>query len=153
MSVLIYQRRTWQTIFFEQDRTNVLLNETAEICRPKMQPGDNTMSNRSKTVISLTLVGLFIFAGQAGASNIADSGLEDEVNSCIAEVRDRLDYSDATGVRHYVTAIKRRIVGYTMNIDTAVYGKAEGETIRAYATTCVVNGNHKPLRFDIVETS
>jgi hypothetical protein len=143
MSVLNYQRRTWQTIFFEQDRTNVLLNETAEICRPKMQPGDNTMSNRSKTVISLTLVGLFIFAGQAGASNIADSGLEDEVNSCIAEVRERLDYSDATGVRHYVTAIERRIVD----------GKAEGEAIRAYATTCVVNGNHKPLRFDIVETS
>jgi len=111
------------------------------------------MINRSKAAISLTLIALFVVAGTVNASSVVENGLEDEVNSCIAEVRERLDYSDAISVRHYVTAIERRTVGYTMSIDTSVYGKAEGETIRSYATTCVVNGNHKPLRFDISEIS
>lgn len=111
------------------------------------------MSNRNKTAISLILVGLLGIAGHAGAASAAETGLEDEVNACIAEVRERLDYSDATGVHHYVTAIERRTVGYTMSIDTSVYGKTEGEMIRAYATTCVVNGKHKPLQFRISETT
>lgn len=110
------------------------------------------MINRSKAIISLTLIGMFVFAGSANASSVADTGLEDEVNSCIAEVREHLDYSDATSIRHFVTDIERRIVGYTLTIDTSIYGDTEKKTIRAYATTCVVNGNHKPLRFAISET-
>lgn len=109
------------------------------------------MINRSKAAISLTLIGLFVMAGMVNASSVVDTGLEDEVNACIAEVREHLNYSDATRVSHYVIAIERRTVGYTMSIDTSVFGKAEGEAIRNYATTCVVNGNHKPLQFEISE--
>ncbi|MDH3350015.1 MAG: hypothetical protein OEM51_00595 [Gammaproteobacteria bacterium] len=111
------------------------------------------MINRSKAAISLTLIALFVVAGTVKAATVADTGLQEEVNSCIAEVRERLDYSDATSVRHFVTAIERRTVGYTMSIDTSVRGGEKGETIRAYAATCVVNGNHKPLKFDISEIS
>jgi hypothetical protein len=111
------------------------------------------MFNRSKAVISLTMIGLFAVAGSAAAATVAESGLESEVNSCVAEVRERLDYSDATRVRHDIVAIERRTVGYKLKIDTSVYGEAEGEAIRAYAATCVVNGNNKPLQFTISETS
>lgn len=111
------------------------------------------MFNRSKTAISLTLAGLYILAAPAGAATVAESGVEHEVNSCVAEVRERMDTTDATRVRHDVLAIERRTVGYTLKISTSVFGADEGEAIRAYATTCVVNGNNKPMKFSISEVS
>jgi len=111
------------------------------------------MFNPSKAVISLTLIGLYVFAAPAGAATVAESGVADEVNSCVAAVRERVDYSDAIGIRHDVVAIERRTVGYTLKISTVVYGQNEGETIRAYATTCVVNGDNKPLQFSISKSS
>ena len=111
------------------------------------------MFNRNKTILSLALTGLYVLAVPAGAATAEESGVENEVEACIAEVRERLDYSDATRVRHDVTAIERRTVGYTMKISTSVYGEAEGETIRAYAATCVVNGDNQPLSFDISQSS
>jgi len=111
------------------------------------------MINRSKAVISLTLIGLFTIAGPTHAATAAESGLENEVNQCISVVRQHLNYDDAIGVRHVVSAIERRTVGYTMKIDTAVVGEEQDEAIRAYATTCVVNGNNKPLKFEISEIS
>jgi len=111
------------------------------------------MINRSKAVISLTLIGLFFVAASANAATITESGLENEVKQCLAEVRQHLNYNDAIGVRHVVKAIERRTVGYTMKIDTTVVGEDSDETIRAYSTTCVVNGNNKPLKFVISETS
>jgi len=107
------------------------------------------MFKSSKAIISLTLVGLYAIATPSGAATVAESGVADEVNSCIAEVRERADYSDAIGVRHNVVAIERRTVGYTLKISTSVLGQDQDETIRAYATTCVVNGNNKPMQFSI----
>jgi hypothetical protein len=111
------------------------------------------MFSRSKAVISLTLVGLYILAAPAGAATVAESGVADEVNACVAAVRERMDVSDAAGVRHDIVAIERRTVGYTLKISTSVFGQKEGETIRAYATTCVVNGNNKPMQFTFSENS
>jgi len=111
------------------------------------------MFNRSKTIISLTLVALYTFAAPAGAATVAESGVADEVNSCVAEVRERVDYSDAIGMRHDIVAIERRTVGYTLKISTSVFGADEGKTIRAYATECVVNGNNKPMQFSISKSS
>jgi len=109
------------------------------------------MFNLEKAVVSLALTGLFVLAAPAGAATVAESGVASEVESCVAEVRERLDYSDATRVRHDVIAIERRTVGYTLKISTSLYGEAEGEVIRAYAATCVVNGDNQPLQFDISE--
>lgn len=111
------------------------------------------MFNPSKAVISLTLIGLFVFSVPAGAATVAESGVADEVNSCVAEVRERLDYNDATHIRHEIVAIERRTVGYTLKISTSLFGEAEGEVIRAYATICIVNGNNKPLKFTFSEAS
>jgi len=109
------------------------------------------MLNRNTAILSLALTGLTFFAASAGAATVEESGIEHEVESCVAEVRERLDYADATRVRHDVTAIERRTVGYTMKISTSVYGEAEGKAIRAYAATCVVNGDNAPLQFSLSE--
>ena len=111
------------------------------------------MRNLNKTVISLTVIGLFALAGTVAAETTDASAIQSEVDSCVAEIRERVDYSEATRVRYDVVAIERRVVGYEMTISTFVYGQAEGETIRAYAATCVVNGNNKPLRFTISKVS
>lgn len=109
------------------------------------------MFNSNKAILSLVLTGLFVLAVPAGAATVEESGVANEVESCVAEVRERLDYSDATRIRHDVTAIERRTVGYTLKIRTSVYGAAEGKAIRAYAATCVVNGDNLPLRFSFSE--
>ncbi len=111
------------------------------------------MFNRNKAILSLTLTGLYVLAAPAGAATVGESGVASEVESCVAEVRERLDYSDATRVRHDVTAIERRTVGYTLKISTSVFGAEEHKAIRAYAATCVVNGDNVPLSFSIDESS
>jgi len=107
------------------------------------------MFNRNKAVVSIALAGLYVFASPAGAATVAESGVEHEVNSCVAAVREHLDYADAEKVRHDITAIERRTVGYTLKISTSVFGEAEEQAIRAYATTCIVNGKNQPLKFTI----
>jgi len=111
------------------------------------------MFNRNKAVVSIALAGLYVFASPAGAATVAESGVENEVNSCVAEVRERLDYTDASRVRHDVTAIERRTVGYTLEISTSLYGETGEDVIRAYAATCVVNGDNEPLSFEITDHS
>lgn len=111
------------------------------------------MFNRNKAILSLALTGLFVLAAPAGAATVEESGIANEVKSCVAEVRERLDYSDATRIRHDVKAIERRTVGYRLKIRTSVYGEAEGKAIRAYAATCVVNGDNVPLSFSIDSSS
>ena len=112
------------------------------------------MFDRKKALLSIGLAGLFAAASPAGATTTAaESGVEPEVNACVAEVRGRIDYSDAGKVRHDVHAIERRTVGYTLQISTSLYGENQEQLIRAYATTCVVNGNNEPMQFQIAERS
>ena len=111
------------------------------------------MLNRSKIAVSLTIAGLYALAAPAHAETVEESGVADEVNACVAAVREHVDYRDATRIRHDVTAIERRTVGYTLKISTAVFGDAENEAIRAYAATCVVNGNNPPLSFEMAQSA
>ena len=116
------------------------------------------MMNHSKTIVSLALVGLMVFATSANAAtersastSVEQSGVAHEVNSCVAAVREHLDYTDAASVKHDVLAIERRTVGYTLKIRTMLYDAAGDREIRAYKATCVVNGNNAPLNFAIEE--
>ncbi len=109
------------------------------------------MFKHNKAVSSIILTGLFVIASPAMAATVAESGVEHEVNSCVAEVRDRLDYTDAAKVRHDVHAIERRKVGYTLRISTSLFDEGEEQVIRAYAATCIVNGDNPPLSFEIKE--
>jgi len=110
-----------------------------------------TISN--KTVISLALLGLFVMASPSNAATAKESGLENEVNQCVAEVRSRMNWEGASHVKHVVVAIERRTVGHKLKISTSVFGKTDADSIRAYAAECIVNGNNDPLQFDFDEVS
>ena len=87
------------------------------------------MTIRNKTAISLTLMGLFVMASPSNAATPQESGLENEVNQCVAEVRSRMNWEGASHVKHVVVAIERRTVGHKLKISTAV--------LRATATTVI----------------
>ena len=70
---------------------------------------------------------------------------------CVAEIGGRLDYGDAEHVRHEVLSMKRRTVGYTLDIDTTVYDRRGGSVMRDYRSVCVATGGSKPSRLNIEE--
>lgn len=109
------------------------------------------MRNYSKSIVSLALIGLFAVSATTHAATVEESGVANEVNACVSQVREHLDYTDATRVRHDVKAIERRTVGYTLKISTSLYSAEENEAIRAYVATCIVNGDNPPLSFDMEE--
>ena len=78
--------------------------------------------------------------------------MQTEIDSCVAAVAARADYSDAAHVRHAVVDIKERTVGYRLTIETSIYSDANDSVIREYATSCVVNGKHAPMQFTMTET-
>lgn len=92
------------------------------------------------------------FAIQASAANVDEVKYDSEVRSCVAEIGNHVDYSGASRVRHDVVLVKPKLVGYVMKIDTAIYTETAGGPVREFATYCVVNGDHKPLKFEISET-
>jgi hypothetical protein len=104
------------------------------------------------TIITLAALAGLGLSAQATAAGVEEIKYDSEVKACVAEIRGSIDYTGASRVRHDVVLVKRRLVGYAMKIDTAVYGDTD-DSPREYATWCVVNGNHKPLKFEISEVS
>lgn len=102
--------------------------------------------------LSLAAIGMLGLAAQASAANFDEIKYDSEVKSCVAEIRNHVSYADASRVRHDVTLVKPKLVGYVMKIDTSIYTEASAAPEREYAIYCVVNGNHKPLKFEISET-
>ena len=109
------------------------------------------MMTQSK-LVTLAAIGMLGLAAQANAATIDEIKYDNEVKSCVAEIRSHVSYADASRVRHEVLLVKPKLVGYVMKIDTSIYKDAAGAPEREYATYCVVNGNHKPLKFVIKET-
>lgn len=85
----------------------------------------------------------------SAADGVDEIKYRSEVRSCVDEIRGRIDLGDASRVRHDVTLVKEKLVGYAMRIDTAIYTDPDGPAVREYASYCVVNGDHKPLKFEI----
>lgn len=98
----------------------------------------------------LAIAATVAFAGQATAGQ-EWSGIDAEIRSCVATVGEQASYDDATRVRHAVTDVKERTVGYKLTIETSLYNEASETAIRAYATSCVVNGKNVPMQFAISE--
>jgi hypothetical protein len=109
-------------------------------------------TSKSAVTSILSSVALIVLAGQASAAQETWSGIDSEINSCVAAVAEHADYKDATRVRHAVVGVKERTVGYKLTIETSLYDDASDIAIRAYATSCVVNGNNVPMQFSISET-
>jgi len=108
------------------------------------------MSTQSKlaTFAAITVLGL---SSQASAATVDEIKYNSEVKACVAEIQDHVNYDNASRVRHDVVLVKRKLVGYAMKIDTSIYTESADDATREYATYCVVNGNHKPLKFEISE--
>jgi len=104
------------------------------------------------TIVTFAALAAAGLVSQATAATVDEIKYDSEVKACVAEIRDSLDYGDASHVRHDVVLVKRKLVGYAMKIDTAIFDGADGSAPREYATFCVVNGNHRPLKFEISET-
>ena len=90
-------------------------------------------------------------AGPVGAAQQAWTEIDAEIRACVAAVAENANYSDATRVRHAVTNVKERVVGYRLQIETSLYNESSDAAIREYATSCVVNGSNAPLQFSISE--
>ena len=105
-----------------------------------------------KASISLALVGLFV-SSVALAGNGPDALPTESINSCVAEIRDNADYSDAGRVRHDVERFGHRSLAHKLRISTAVYDAAGENVIRSYATKCIVYGDDEPVFFSIEATN
>jgi hypothetical protein len=98
----------------------------------------------------LAVAATIAIAGQAAAAG-EWSEIDREIQSCVATVAENASYDDATRVRHAVTHVKERTVGYKLTIETSLYNETGENAIRQYATLCVVNGNNVPMQFSISE--
>ena len=113
------------------------------------------MINPHKAVtLSLASFGLFLSAAAtAGTFLAAEEAPIRSVESCVAEIGEHADYSNAGRVRHVVVNTGRRSLAYKLRIETKVFGAEDDEVIREYTTKCIVYGDNKPVRFRIREIS
>ena len=104
-----------------------------------------------KASISLALVGLFMSA-VAFAGPVSTVPPNESIDSCLAEIRENADYSEAGRVRHDLRQFGHRSLAYKLRIATAVYDETGENVIRAYSTKCIVYGDDEPVFFRIEET-
>lgn len=110
------------------------------------------MINRTQLLtLALAFTAIPALAAPVTASKYEQAELAKEIQSCVAEVGNHADYSNAAKVKHEIVVTERRSIGHKLNIKTSVYSDAGDEAIRAYATRCVVYRDNKPVRFKISE--
>ena len=108
------------------------------------------MNHRNKiTAGFLAAIGVIAISGSAFAAGFYEVAPQRDINLCVSEIASHADYTGAVQVRHEVESSKRRTVGFSLTIDTAVYAEKDGEAIREYKTICVVTGGKTPLKFTI----
>ncbi len=108
------------------------------------------MKSRTKiTLASLLSMVVLLFAGTAGALAYSSGPSDRDIKMCVAEIGARLDYGDAEHVRHKILSMKRRTVGYALDIDTTVYDRRGGSVMREYRSVCIATGGNKPSRLNI----
>ena len=104
------------------------------------------MLNRKITV---TLIGLFAANVAFALPEFSSEAPKASIDTCIAEVDSRADFTDAASVVHNVQTEDRRVSGHKLSIRTLVYA-ADGETIiREYAAACAINDDAEIKRFRI----
>ncbi len=111
------------------------------------------MTKQQQILTAATAITLLTIGGPAAASDNGELRYDSEIKSCIAEVGEHANYSDATRVRHTVVKIKNTFIGYVLTIDTDVFADSDEMTIRKYASYCVAKGDDKPVKFRIREIS
>ena len=105
------------------------------------------------TAIAMTasIIAIPAFAAPVAANKYEQAELDQEVRSCIAELGQQADYSDASEVRHEIVVTKRKTLGHRLDIETSVFADGD-EAIRAYATRCIAYRDNKPFRISVSES-
>ena len=92
-----------------------------------------------------------VLAAAPGGTVYEQAQLNEEIQSCIAEVATHANYDNASQVRHEIVVTERRSIGHKLDIQTSVFSDAGDEAIRSYASRCIVYRDNKPVRFRIKE--
>ncbi len=93
---------------------------------------------------------VFVTSAASGAG-FYEAAPPGDIDMCVAEIRERADFSDAARVRHDIVATTRRAVGFEIEIETTVYAPTRGAVLREYESVCVATGGRSPSRFRINE--
>ena len=90
-----------------------------------------------KTVISLTLIGLFAADVVMASPAIDNEAPQSSLDTCLAEVVANADYVGASNVQHFVASKPRSVSGFTVSIKTLVY---DGDNVlHEYAARCAID--------------
>jgi len=110
------------------------------------------MINRSTLLtLAVSFAAVPVFAAPIAGNKYEQAELDQEIRSCIKEIGNHANYTDANQVRHEIVVTKRRTIGHKLDIRTSVYTDSTDNAIRAYATKCVVYRDNKPVRFKFSE--
>jgi len=111
------------------------------------------MNNRQQLLTAATAFTLLAIGGPAVASDNSGYPFDKDVTSCLKEVEDHADYSDATRVRHAVVILRSRLTRHVFSITTEVFTESNEVAAREYDSYCVAKGDDKPVKFRISEPS
>ena len=103
-------------------------------------------------LIAGTLVTLGL-NGPVFAGGFNTPAFEDELNVCVAAVRERIDYDGAIKVSHRVTSVEPRGAGYILGIDTEVFESANAEPAQTLTTACRAQGSERLITVEIQDTT
>lgn len=100
---------------------------------------------------TIAVLGLVISAGAQADPLFPKNAPQSTVDLCVQQIGEYANYDDARRVRHKIESEELRSIGHKLRIDTRIYGDAEDQVIREYATTCAVGNSQRPLTFRIRE--
>ena len=100
---------------------------------------------------TIAVLGLVISAGAQADPLFPKNAPQSTVDFCVQQISEYANYDDARRVRHEIESEELRSIGHKLRIDTRIYGDAEDQVIREYATTCAVGNSERTLTFRIRE--
>ncbi len=106
-----------------------------------------------KAIVSLTLIVLFAADIVFASPTFADTAPPSSVETCVAEVANNADYTNAGSVSHSVDWKPRSVSGYTVSIKTIVYGENDESVMREYRSHCAINKLDQIRYFKIREAN
>ena len=106
------------------------------------------MYKRISPIVPAVVLSALTASSPAMAAGFYTAAPPRDIDRCVALVRERADFAEASRVRHDVTS-KRRTVGFVIEIDTTVYAPESGDVLREYESVCVATGGKSPSRFRI----
>ena len=111
------------------------------------------MTKRQQLLSTAAASTLLLIGGSALAADDGKIRFQEEIDACIAEINNNVNFEDATRIRHTIVEVKNTFAGYVLAIDTDVFTKSADVAVREYASYCVAKGGDKPRKFSIDKIS